>query len=288
MGLVTEIFLPSALAFIMFSLGLGLTVDDFKRVIRSPRDFLIGTVLQMVLLPFFGFALVYLWEAEPELAVGLMIIAAAPGGATSNLLTAFARGDVALSISLTATASLLSIFTVPAILAFSYNFFMSGQLGAVSIHKTALSIFSIITVPVIAGLMINVFFRKFAAKLKVRAKSLSAILFFVILAGAIFQERSKIVEYFSQAGLLTLSLNVGMMILAFWAAKIFGSGERQRRAISIECGLQNGTLAITLSILFFGGGTTLIPAAIYSVLMFISAFGFIFYARYRRFQSPEI
>ena len=161
----------------MFSLGLGLTVDDFTRVMRSPRDFLIGTVLQMVLLPFFGFTLVYFWEAEPELAVGLMIIAAAPGGATSNLLTAFARGDVALSISLTATASLLSIFTVPAILAFSHNFFMSGQLGAVSIHKAALSIFSIITLPVMAGVMINVFYNKFAAKLVVRTKSLSGILF---------------------------------------------------------------------------------------------------------------
>jgi len=282
MGLVTEIFLPAALAFIMFSLGLGLRLNDFTRVLKFPRDFLIGIILQMVILPLFAFSLVYFWETDPELAIGLMIIAAAPGGATSNFLTAFAKGDVALSISLTATASLLSIITIPAIVVFSHDYFMGKQLGEISVLRTALGIFVIVTVPATAGLLTKAFASEFSAKIENKAKSLSSILFSVILMGAIFQEWSNIVDYFSQAGLLTVSLNVGMMFLAFWSAKIFGSSKRQQTAISIECGLQNGTLAITLSILFFGGGTTLIPAAIYSLLMFISAFLFIFYVRYVR------
>ena len=135
MGLVTEIFLPAALAFIMFSLGLGLCLNDFTRVLKFPRDFLIGIILQMVILPLFAFSLVYFWETDPELAVGLMILAAAPGGATSNLLTAFAKGDVALSISLTATASLLSVITIPAIVVFAHDYFMGKQIAEVSVLK---------------------------------------------------------------------------------------------------------------------------------------------------------
>ena len=288
MGLVTEIFLPAAIAFIMFTLGLGLCLNDFSRVFKFPRGFLIGIILQMVILPLFAFSLVYFWETDPELAVGLMTLAAAPGGATSNLLTAFAKGDVALSISLTATASLLSVLTIPAIMVFAHDFFVGKHLGEISVLRTALAVFVIVTVPVMAGLLTKAFAREFAAKLEARARSLSSILFFVVLLGAILQERSNIVNYFSQAGLLTLSLNAGMMAIACWVAKMAGSGERQRIAISIECGLQNGTLAITLSILFFGGDTTLIPAAIYSLLMFISVFVFIFYLRYVRSPSFEI
>ena len=282
MGLVTEIFLPAAIAFIMFTLGLGLCLNDFSRVFKFPRGFLIGIILQMVILPLFAFSLVYFWETDPELAVGLMILAAAPGGATSNLLTAFAKGDVALSISLTATASLLSVITIPAIVVFAHDYFMGKQIAEVSVLKTALGIFAIVTVPVTAGLLIKAFAKEFVSKLEGKSRSLSSILFFVILMGAIFQERSNIVDYFSQAGLLTVSLNVGMMFLAFWFAKIFGLSERQRTAIVMECGLQNGTLAITLSILIFGGGATVIPAAIYSLLMFISAFVFILHSRYVR------
>ncbi|MEK9847716.1 MAG: bile acid:sodium symporter family protein [Rhodospirillaceae bacterium] len=280
MGLVTEIFLPAAIAFIMFSLGLGLTLHDFTRVFKFPRDFLIGIMLQMVILPLFAFTLVYFWQTQPELALGLMIIAAAPGGATSNILTAFAKGDVALSISLTAAASLLSVITIPAIVVFAHDFFVGKQLGEVSVLRTALGVFAIVTVPVTAGLLLKTFARKFAAKLEYKARSLSSILFVIILIGVISQERSNIIDYFSQAGLLTLSLNVGMMAIALLVANIFGSGEKQLTSIAIECGLQNGTLAITLSVLLFGDGPTLIPAAIYSLIMFISAFLLVFYSRF--------
>ena len=280
MGLVTEIFLPAAIAFIMFSLGLGLTLHDFTRVFKFPRDFLIGIMLQMVILPLFAFTLVYCWQTQPELALGLMIIAAAPGGATSNILTAFAKGDIALSISLTAAASLLSVITIPAIVVFAHDFFVGKQLGEVSVLRTALGVFAFVTVPVMAGLLLKTFARKFAAKLECKARSLSSILFVIILIGAISQERSNIIDYFSQAGLLTLSLNVGMMAIALLVANIFGSGEKQRTSIAIECGLQNGTLAITLSVLLFGDGPTLIPAAIYSLIMFISAFLLVFYSRF--------
>ena len=158
MGIVTEIILPLGLAFIMFSLGLGLTTRDFARVVKAPKDFIIGATAQIVILPAVAFILVSLWSLPPELALGVMIIAVAPGGVTSNILTAFARGDVALSISLTAVIILLSVITIPLILVFSYRVLLGGQLGDVSVLGTALSVFLIVTVPVAIGLLT----RKFA------------------------------------------------------------------------------------------------------------------------------
>ncbi|MEQ8585703.1 MAG: bile acid:sodium symporter family protein [Thalassobaculaceae bacterium] len=281
MGFVVDIFLPLALAFIMFALGIGLTVDDFTRVVRRPRDFLVGAAAQMVLLPLVAFALVSVWPMPAELALGLMIIAAAPGGVTSNILTAFARGDVALSISLTAVTSLLSVLTIPLIVVAAYAHLIGGSTAQdVSVTRTALSVFAIVTVPVLAGLA----FRRFAARLALRiepaARTLSTVLFVVVLAGAIFQERANIADYMARAGLVTLTLNVAMMALAFALAALLASGPRQRVAISLECGLQNGTLAIAVATLLFGGGLAVVPAATYSLIMF--ATGLLFVALLRR------
>ena len=156
MGIVTDVVLPIALAFIMFALGLGLTLDDFARVARRPRDFLIGALCQIVLLPVVAFVLVSLWPLPPELALGVMIIAAAPGGVTSNILTAFARGDVALSISLTAVISLLSVLTIPIIVVFSFDYLIGARGDTdVSVARTAISVFVIVTVPVLLGLVVR-------------------------------------------------------------------------------------------------------------------------------------
>ncbi len=283
MGLVTDIFLPLALAFIMFSLGIGLTVEDFARVARRPRDFLVGALSQMVLLPLTTFALVSVWPMPPELALGLMIIAAAPGGVTSNILTAFARGDVALSISLTAVTSLLSVVTIPIIVVAAYAHLIGSPVGAdVSVTRTALSVFAIVTVPVLLGLAVRRFAEPTALKIEPAARHLSTVLFVVVLAGAIFQERANITSYFAQAGLVTLTLNVVMMALAFALAGLLATGARQRIAISLECGLQNGTLAITVATLLFGGGLATVPAATYSLIMF--ATGLLFVAALRRTQ----
>ena len=275
MGIVTDVVLPLALAFIMFSLGLGLVADDFYRVARQRRDFFVGALSQIVLLPLVAFLLVLVWPLDPALAVGVMIIAAAPGGATSNVITAFARGDVALSISLTAIISLIGVITIPLVVAFAYGQFVGGEPGDVSILGTAVSVFLIVTVPVLIGMAVRRFAETFAIGFEPTARRIAVILFVLVLIGAIVQERANVVSYFAQAGLVTLVLNVAMMALAFALATLFGSGRPQRVAISIECGLQNGTLAIAVATLLFGGGAYVVPAATYSLIMFATALVFV-------------
>lgn len=280
MGIVTDIVLPVALAFIMFALGLGLTFADFARVARQPRDFLIGVASQLILLPAVAWLLVSVWSLPPELALGVMIIAAAPGGVTSNILTALARGDVALSISLTAVISLVCVVTIPLIVVFAHDRLMGGAAtGDISVAKTAISIFVIVTVPVTIGLLVRHFTAGFARRFEPAARHISTVLFIIVLAGAIYQERANIVTYFAQAGLVTLALNVVMMVLAYGIARLFASGPRQRIAISMECGLQNGTLAIAVAAILFGGGLVAVPAATYSLIMFATALIYVAIAR---------
>ena len=272
MGFLVDVVLPLALAFIMLALGLGLTFDDFARVVRRPRDFAVGAVSQIVVLPAVAFALASVWPMAPELALGLMIIAAAPGGVTSNILTAFARGDVALSISLTAVISLLSVITIPIIVVFAYGQFVGEQTGKdISVAGTAVSVFLIVAVPVLIGLVIRRFAESFALRFEPAARKVSAALFVLVLAGAIYDQRANIVPYFAQAGLVTLVLNLLMMAIAYLLARMFATGPTQRIAIAIECGLQNGTLAIAVAVLLFGGGLATVPAATYSLIMFATA-----------------
>ena len=280
MGIVVDVFLPLALAFIMFALGLGLTGNDFLRVIKQPRDFFVGTFSQIILLPIIAFILVKLWPISPELAIGVMIIAAAPGGVTSNILTSFARGDVALSISLTAIISLLSVITVPFIILTSVILIENSGLDLnISLTKMAISMFLIVTVPVIIGMI----FRKFASNVAIKfepiAKKISAVLFVIVLLGAIFAEKDNVVSYFAQAGLITLVLNVVMMIVAYYIAQLLASGTEQKKCITIECGLQNGTLAIFVATSIFGGGMYVIPAATYSLIMFGTSLIFVYLIR---------
>jgi BASS family bile acid:Na+ symporter len=280
MGIVVDVFLPLALAFIMFALGLGLTGNDFLRVIKQPRDFFVGTFSQIILLPIIAFILVKLWPISPELAIGVMIIAAAPGGVTSNILTSFARGDVALSISLTAIISLLSVITVPFIILTSLTLIGNSGLDLnISLTNMAISMFLIVTVPVIIGMI----FRKFASNVAIKfepiAKKISAVLFVIVLLGAILAEKDNVVSYFAQAGLITLVLNVVMMIVAYYIAQLLASGTEQKKCITIECGLQNGTLAIFVATSIFGGGMYVIPAATYSLIMFGTSLIFVYLVR---------
>ena len=277
MSIVTDIFLPIALAFIMFALGLGLTGADFFRVLKQPKDFFVGTICQIILLPVIAFVLVKIWPISPELAIGVMIIAAAPGGVTSNILTSFARGDVALSISLTAIISLLSVITVPFIIVTSLGFLGSEIVAQnISLTTMAISMFLIVTVPVIIGIIFRRFASNAAIKFEPIAKKISIILFVIVLLGAILAEKDNIVSYFADAGLITLALNVIMMIVAFYVAKLLGTGNAQKKCIAIECGLQNGTLAIFVGTTLFGGGAFVIPAATYSLIMFATSLIFAF------------
>jgi BASS family bile acid:Na+ symporter len=280
MGIVVDVFLPLALAFIMFALGLGLTGNDFLRVIRQPRDFFVGTFSQIILLPIIAFILVKLWPISPELAIGVMIIAAAPGGVTSNILTSFARGDVALSISLTAIISLLSVITVPFIILTSVLLIENSGLDLnISLTKMAISMFLIVTVPVIIGMIFRKFASNVAIKFELIAKKISAVLFVIVLLGAILAEKDNVISYFAQAGLITLVLNVVMMIVAYYIAQLLASGTEQKKCITIECGLQNGTLAIFVATSIFGGGMYVIPAATYSLIMFGTSLIFVYLVR---------
>ena len=280
MNIVTDVILPLALAFIMFVLGLGLTGADFLRVIKQPRDFFVGAFSQIILLPIIAFILVKIWSIAPELAIGVMIIAAAPGGVTSNLLTSFAKGDVALSISLTAIISLLCVVTIPFIVLTSVELLGgSGITQDISLFSMSRDMFLIVTVPVILGMLLRQFSSGVALKLEPIAKKASIILFVLVLLGAIAAERENVISYFAQAGLITLILNVVMMIVAYYVAQFLASGTRQKKCITIECGLQNGTLAIFVATSIFGGGMYVIPAATYSLIMFATSLIFIYLVR---------
>ena len=280
MSIVTDIFLPLALAFIMFALGLGLTGPDFIRVIKQPKDFFVGAISQIILLPVIAFILISIWPVSPELAIGVMIIAAAPGGVTSNILTSFAKGDVALSVSLTAIISLLCVVTVPFIIVTSLSLLgLDNITQNISLTSMAISMFLIVTVPVIIGMVFRKFASNVALKFEPIAKKISMVLFVIVLLGAILAEKDNIVSYFADAGLITLILNVAMMIVAFYIAQLLGTGNSQKKSIAIECGLQNGTLAIFVGTTLFGGGAYVIPAATYSLIMFATSLIFVFLVR---------
>mgnify|MGYP005635285773 FL=1 len=276
MNIVTDLILPISLAFIMFSLGLGLSLNDFTRIFLKPKEFIVGFASQLIILPIVALILVLILPASPEIAIGVMILAAAPGGATSNILTSFAKGDVALSISLTAVISILSVVTIPLILGISLSFLgLNLANEGISLMDIALKMFLIVTIPVLIGISLSRVLNSFEDM----AKKISTILFFLVLLGAILAERENVVSYFAQAGLITLILNILMMVIAFYLSKALISNSSQQRAITLECGLQNGTLAIVVANVFFDGGAYLIPAATYSLIMYFTALPYIFYLR---------
>ena len=276
MNIVTDVVLPIALAFIMFSLGLGLSISDFTRIFLKPKEFFVGFISQLILLPVVALILVYIWPLSPEIAIGVMILAAAPGGATSNILTSFAKGDVALSISLTAVISILSVITIPLILGISLSILGTNLSSeGISLIDIALKMFLIVTIPVLIGMLL----KNIISSFENLSKKISTVLFFLVLVGAVLAERENVVAYFAEAGLITLVLNIVMMLLAYYLSKSFISDISQQKAITLECGLQNGTLAIVVANVFFDGGAYLIPAATYSLIMYATSLPYIYYLR---------
>ena len=276
MGIVTDVILPLSLAFIMFSLGLGLSLSDFTRVFSKPRDFLIGLFFQIIVLPIVALIIVMFWPLSPELAIGVMILAAAPGGVTSNVLTSFAKGNIALSISLTAINSILCVITVPLILMVSLTVLDMGSINeGQSLFSVASQMFLIVTIPVLIGVLLSSVLSSFE---KI-AKNISIILFVLVLIGAILSQRENVVSYFAQAGLVMLFLNVIMMIIVFFLSKSFNASKDTFRCWLMEVGLQNGTLAIVVANTFFASTVYLIPAAIYSLIMYATALPLIYFLR---------
>ena len=270
---------PIALALIMLGLGMSLTIQDFIRVIKIPKDFLIGFICQLILLPIVAFLLIKLLNTPAELAIGVMLIAAAPGGVTSNVLTKFAQGDVALSISLTAITSLVSIVSVPFIVFNSIDFFEIDNVSKeVSMTVIALKMFFVVTVPVIIGMIIKHFANNFINKKALIIQRVSIFLFALVFVAIYIEEWDNIVSFIARAGLIALALNITMMIIGFYAAKSFASGVAQQRCISLECGLQNGTLAAFVGTQIFDGSSMvfIVPAAAYALIMMITSIIFIY------------
>ncbi len=279
MEIVTKIA-PIALALIMLGLGLGLSTRDFLRVINNPKDFTVGIICQLILLPIVAYILLLILRLPVELALGLMIIAAAPGGVTSNVLTKFANGDVALSISLTAIGSLISIFSVPFIVFSSAKLLGVTDLSSdITMTGIALKMALVVTVPVILGMIIRRFAENFISSNINIVNRITGILFIVVFAAIWIEERENIISYLGQAGLAVLILNVVMMTLAFYIAKGFATGIPQRKCISLECGLQNGTLAVFVATQIFNDIAYMVPTAAYALIMYITGFIFIYILR---------
>ena len=274
---------PIGLAIIMLTLGFGLTIQDFLRVFKTPKDFLTGFICQLILLPVVALIIILLLKPIPELAIGLMLIACAPGGVTSNVITKFANGDVALSISLTAVTSLVSVISVPFIMFNSINFLEINNISKdISIFGIALKMFFVVTVPVIIGMIIRHFAENFIISRAKLFQRLSILLFVIVFMSIYVSEWEHIVMFITRAGAIALILNLTMMVLSFYIAKFFISGAAQQRTISIECGLQNGTLAVFVGTQIFGETallTYMVPTAAYALIMMLTSLFFIYILR---------
>ena len=279
MDIVTKIA-PLALALIMLGLGLGLTVNDFKRVLQNPKIFFVGIFSQIVLLPIIAYILLLVIKVPTAIALGVMIIAAAPGGVTSNVMTKFAKGDVALSISLTAVCSLISIISVPLIVFSSAKLIgVSNISEEITMTGIALKMAGVVTLPVFIGMIIRKFTENFISNNIKFIERTTGFLFLIVFAAIWIEERNNILSYLSQAGVIVLTLNIVMMIFAYYLAKVFSSNIEQRRCIAIECGLQNGTLAVFVATQIFNDIIYVIPTAAYALIMYITAFIFMYLLR---------
>ena len=271
---------PIALAIIMLGLGFGLTISDFLKVIKNFKDFIVGFIFQIILLPIIAFILIKIFNSPLEIAMGVMVIAAAPGGVVSNLLTKIANGDVALSISLTAVISLLSIFSVP------FLIFTSAELlgfsdfnNNISMINISLKMFTMVTLPVILGMIIRKLAPEFITKNDLLFQRISLICFVVIFASIYISEWDKIVNWIVRGGTIALLLNLTMMFIGYYFAKYFVSGIEQRKCISLECGLQNGALAVFVGTQIFDNIVYLVPTAAYALIMIITSIIFVLIIR---------
>jgi len=267
---------PLILAFIMFSLGVGLSLENFKRVFKQPKDFFVGALSQVVLFPIVALILALVFPIPIELKVGLMLLAAAPGGVTTNIISKFADGDVALSISLTAVISLFCFITIPLIFSFTYPIITGQNLPFdYSISSIIIQIFLITTIPVIFGMISKTIFPNFFLKTEKFFVNLSFILFLFFLFMAIYQELDNIIDYFAASGLITLVLNIVVVTVAFFLCGFFNIEKPQKKTILIETGLQNGTLAIVVTGLIFTDPVYLVPTATYALIMYAIIFAYI-------------
>ena len=281
----SALILGIALMIIMWGMGLSLVPADFARVLKYPKATLVGLANQLILLPLIAFALATVFPVSADIAIGLMILAACPGGATSNLISHLAKGDTALSITLTAITSLITIITIPFIINFSLVTFMNeGQVVQLDVMDTIKKILMIVIIPVVVGMVIRRFFAGFAEKMGKPVRIASAVILGVIILGVVIKEKEHLADYFAQAGMITLVLNLITMFIGFYSSKLFHLTKPQSVTISIESGIQNGTMAIAIAVGLLNNSAYSISAAIYSLIMFFTA-GIIIYYGVKRMKD---
>jgi len=273
---LTDLMLPLSLAVIMLGMGLSLTIDDFKRIVKYPKAVAVGFTNQIILLPIVGFLLIKIFGMQNmDLAVGIMVLAACPGGPTSNLIAHISRGDTALSITLTAVSSLITIITIPIVVNLSLSYFMAqGEYVPLPLFETILRLLIITLVPVGLGMIVRSKAKDFALRMDKPVKILSGVLLFVIIFATILTNSEIFVQSFRDVGLITLSLNVAMLLIGYFTSRIFALNVTQSITISIETGIQNGTLGIMIASTLLHNNAMAISPAIYSLIMFMTA-GFI-------------
>ena len=286
MDFLINVVLPVSLAIIMLSLGIGLTTADFARVFRMPKAFVIGAISQVVLVPLCAYAIARTFGLAPELALGVMLLSLCPGGVTSNMISKMARGDVALSVSLTAVVSLLSILTVPVIAAWAVTHFLGDEGPAVSVTSLAFAMFLITTLPVLIGVATRHYAPSFAVRIEPVLSLIAMVLFVIIVIAALAGNWSVFVENLPTLGPALISLNALLMLLGFGIAVLAGLAVFSAKTVSIETGIQNATLGITLAGLISGqteGGfsTMALPSALYGITMYLVAIPFVAWFRGR-------
>lgn len=284
-SILTAVFLPLALAFIMLGMGLTLTLKDFKNIVIFPKAIVLGLFLQLILLPVIGFILIQAFGLSGTMAVGIMILAACPGGPTSNLITHLSRGDTALSISLTAVSSVITVATIPLIVNSSIQFF--GEAGSITlpVGETIVQIMGVTIVPVSIGMFLKKKFPALSLKADRPVRTASAVFFILIIFAAILKERASLPAFFAAAGPVTLLLNILTLLISYYIAKAFFLPKTQQIAIAIEAGIQNGTLGIVIAATLLENSAMTIPIAIYSLLMFLTAAVVIFLSNRKQRES---
>lgn len=288
MDLLSTAILAGSLIIIMFGMGLSLVKADFTRIFVQPRAIITGLLCQLILLPATGFLLIYLMDLPAEIAIGLIVLAACPGGPTSNLITYLARGDLALSVSLTAISSMFTLISIPFIINLGLKTVLGeGTLIKLDIASTILQIFVIVIIPVLMGMLVRSRNTAFADRMLRPVRIASAVVFVLVLVGIILKERANILPYYRQAGLSTLYLNIITMGFGFMLGKILALPIRQRISIAIEGGIQNGTLAITIATVLLSNTSYAIAPAVYSITMFLTAFLVIFWGNRKRSKPPS-
>ncbi|MEN8227818.1 MAG: bile acid:sodium symporter family protein [Bacteroidota bacterium] len=271
MDKISTMFLAASLIIIMLGMGLSLVLDDFKRIFVYPKAIFLGLVNQLIILPLIGFGIVMLFPLSPEIAIGIMILAACPGGPTSNLITHLAKGDTALSVSLTALSSFITILTIPFIVNFALVHFLdAGQMIRLNVLETIIQIFIIIIIPIGIGMLIRRYREGFALRMANPVRKASAVVIALVIIGIVIKEKENIISYFQQAGIVALTLNVATMLVGYYSARLLKIKDKQALSIAIESGIQNGTLAISIAVVLLGSTELAIAPAIYSLLMFFT------------------